>query len=250
MRALKQLVSASLRGVGLELRKLRTYHTDPFGDQQRLLSGEAVKVVFDVGASEGYVTADYRRQFPDATVYSFEPTEAAFETLRRRFDGDPKVVPVRCAVGAEAGSATLYMHAFAQTNSLLPDDAALGKLAAADQVRSLGQQTVPVVRIDDFCAQKQIASIDLLKMDIQGFELSALKGARRMLDSHAVRLIYLEVLFDRLYQGQAFYHEIAAYLTERGYDLYGLYSLMKSSTGVLAQADAIFTSPDVRRRLG
>src|SRR4051812_13221400 len=122
MRGLKRLVNASLRSVGLELRKRKSHYVDAYGDQQRLLatSGDPVRTVFDLGASEGDVTAIYRSLFPDTTVYSFEPTPAPFERMRHRFAGDAKVVPTRAAIGEHDGEASLFLNAFDQTNSLLP----------------------------------------------------------------------------------------------------------------------------------
>jgi FkbM family methyltransferase len=238
------LVAASLAGVGLELRKLKSYHVDPFGDQKRLLCDEPVRVIFDLGASDGSTTLTYRPLFPDATIYSFEPTESAHEALRRRFRDDPKVVPIRAAVGPKNGTATLFVNAFGETNSLLPAAVESGSMA------NLATQPVPLISIDSFCAESGIAKIDVLKMDIQGFELNALKGMRNLLERRAIRLIYTEVLFARLYQDQAFYHDLAGHLQPLGYELYGIYALHLASNGALSHGDAIFMSPQVRGRLG
>jgi hypothetical protein len=85
-------------------------------------------------------------------------------------------------------------------------------------------------------------------MDIQGFELNALRGARGLLERGAVRLIATEVLFGRMYQGQAYYHEIATYVTGFGYELWGLYELLRGQDGPLACGDALFMSPAVAQR--
>jgi FkbM family methyltransferase len=249
MPSLKSAVRAGLKSVGLELRKLRSHHTDPLGDITRLLGDATVRTAFDVGAFEGDAAHSYRTVFPDATVYCFEPTSASFDRLQRRFAGDAKVITTRAAIGQTPGHATLHINVFDQTNSLLPISGNIKNFVAQGQDKELATETVPVIAVGDFCRTHNLGSIDLLKLDIQGFELGALKGARGLLERRAIRLIFTEVLFAPHYQGQCFYHEIAAYLAGFGYELYGLYALMRGRNGVLSQADAIFMSPQVRERI-
>jgi hypothetical protein len=113
----------------------------------------------------------------------------------------------------------------------------------------VGEETVSTITLDHFCEQNQINQIDVLKMDIQGYELKALQGARNLLSRRAVRLVYSEVLFAPLYTGQAFFHDISAFLAGFGYHLYSLYALMRGRNGMLGWADAIFLSPKMQTKL-
>jgi FkbM family methyltransferase len=167
--------------------------------------------------------------------------------MRQRFAGDAKVIATRAAVGHHDGQASLFVNAFDQTNSLLPAAQEADAVGGAEMA-NVGQETVPVIALDSFCQQRGIERIDLLKMDIQGFELNALRGAQQLLERHAMRLIYTEVLFARHYAGQAFYHDLAAFLQPLGYEVYGLYTLLRGRGGVLSHGDAIFTSPRVRQQ--
>ena len=76
-------------------------------------------------------------------------------------------------------------------------------------------------------------------MDIQGGEAMALRGAGRLLAQQAVWLIYVEVLFAPLYEGQAYFCDVSAILANHGYQLFGLYNLVQSDRG-LGWGDAIF----------
>ena len=51
---------------------------------------------------------------------------------------------------------------------------------------------VSCTTIDNFCAEKGIRTIDVLKIDTEGYELEVLKGARLMLKRGAIRYIYFE----------------------------------------------------------
>jgi FkbM family methyltransferase len=205
---LKELVQSTLKRFGLQLRKLSSHHTDLWGDELRLLSGRPVRVILDAGAFVGDTVAKFRETFPEADVYCFEPTGDPYSKLSARFKGDPKVHPVRMAIGERAGQATLHVNVFDQTNSLLPIDPAIKEFVLPGQDRQVATESVPVVSIDEFCNQRGIESVDILKMDIQGFELNALRGARGLLERRAIQLIATEVLFGRMYQGQTYYHDV------------------------------------------
>jgi FkbM family methyltransferase len=243
MEMLKSLVRSSLKRLGLEVRKLSSHHTDLRADERLLLSGAPVRTVFDVGASVGSAAISFRSIYPEADIYCFEPTAEPFRSLESRFRGDPKIHPTQAAVGERAGQAMLHLNPFDETNSLLATDAQFEKIVGRDQAVEVGTVSVPLVSLDDFCRGKGIKTIDLLKLDIQGYELNALCGAKALLESRGIRLITCEVMFSRIYQGQAFYHEIAAFLAGFGYELWGLFHLMRIPRGPLGQADAIFLSP-------
>ena len=77
----------------------------------------------------------------------------------------------------------------------------------------------------------------------------ALQGAIDLLKSHSIDLIYVEVLFVKLYEGQTYFFDLYKFLTQYGYILYGLYDLNYGKNGVLAWCDAIFVSPDLEDSL-
>ena len=90
--------------------------------------------------------------------------------------------------------------------------------------------------------------LSIVKMDIQGGELSALRGARSFLTSGKVGIVYLEVMFVPLYQGAPLFHEVCAYLEQLQFTLYDLFDLHRANDGQLRYADAIFISPSVRAK--
>jgi hypothetical protein len=79
----------------------------------------------------------------------------------------------------------------------------------------------------------------MIKLDIQGAELKALRGASRILDEE-VKLIYAEVSFHPLYEGGTTFGEVDGFLREHGFVLYNLYKVRADAKGMLDQANAIF----------
>jgi FkbM family methyltransferase len=239
-RVIRRAVSASFRRFGYRIGRITPigWGVDPFHDQAQLLDGAPVSVVLEVGANIGEVVERYRALFPAAVIHAFEPFPDVHRQLADRFAADPRVHAHQRAVTNSAGTRRFYVNDLDVTNSLLPLDPATADWHVGS-TRSERTIEVPAVTLDQFCAAEGLTRIDLLKMDIQGGEAMALEGAAGLLARKAVRLIYLEVLFAPLYEGQGSFFDVAAIFHRHGYKLFGLYNLVQGSQG-LAWADAIF----------
>jgi FkbM family methyltransferase len=236
----KGLIKDSFRRLGLDLRVYRP-SSDAFLVKKELLK-KCVQplTIFDIGANEGQTTQRYSQMFPTAKIYSFEPVPEVFSILERKFHENPQIIVNQLAVSDAVGTADFYLHAYTSNvwNSLLPK--ASGSKIVPEDVSAV---KVPTITIDVFCDQHNINTIDLLKLDIQGGELLALKGALNMLQKGGIKLIYSEVNFCDLYEGQAMFQDIAAYLHDFGYRTYGLYNIYNPNDGPLGWGDAIFFRP-------
>ena len=235
----KALIKDLLRKFGLDLRMYRR-SSDAFLVKKDLLK-KCVQplTIFDIGANEGQTTERYSQMFPTATIYSFEPVPEVFTILEQKFHENPQIIVNQLAVSDEVGTADIYLHGSTVSvwNSLLPK--ASGSIVPED----LSVVKVPTITIDMFCDRHNINTLDLLKLDIQGGELLALKGALNMLQKGGIKLIYSEVNFCDLYEGQAMFQDIAAYLHDFGYRTYGLYNIYNPNDGALGWGDAIFFRP-------
>ncbi|MDP9005246.1 MAG: FkbM family methyltransferase [Verrucomicrobiota bacterium] len=236
MRALLRRFAQSL---GWDVSRATSFGKNPFIDV-RQLAATPPRIVFDVGANEGQTAEELKEIFPDAKLYCFEPYVAAFRALQEKFSGDPNIFLERSALGDRKGETTLYENAESVTNSLLPNAPEADLSQPASFATPIGQSTVSITTIDNFCTERSIDQIDFLKVDSQGFDLRILQGARRQLSEHRVSFIVVEMLFAPLYSGQAHFHEIYEFLTSLGYRLVGLYAVHRSETGVILWCDALF----------
>ena len=112
-------------------------------------------------------------------------------------------------------------------------------MSSDKQVKNIKKIDVDTISIDSFCLTNGIEQIDVLKMDIQGGELDALKGAKQMLANGKVGLIYSETYFLEQYVNQPLFHEIATFLHQYGYYLQDVYNPIYGN-GNIAWADVIF----------
>ena len=120
-------------------------------------------------------------------------------------------------------------------------------LGHEDKTRVKASLEVPTTTLDRLVADCQLERIDILKLDIQGAELLALKGAEALLSGRRVRAVYCEVLFAPIYDGQCQFHEVAELFERHDYWLYNLFGANHQLDGSITHCNALFLSPDVPR---
>ncbi len=147
---------------------------------------------------------------------------------------DPVFVFDRLALGDRSGTAILHVTDFADASSLLP----LSPAGRAEfRVAPATAVTVPVARLDDLIAAGTVAAPDLIKLDVQGFELAVLRGGENALAS--ARAVLCEVSTRAFYDGQALFGDILSYLEARGFRLHALGANLAPGAP-FSQTDALF----------
>ena len=140
-------------------------------------------VLFDIGANKGDWTNEVVKFFkPSIKVYQFEPSPANIEILNAS-----RGIVVPYAVSDKKGVATLHFDHAGSGGASLYDR----KLEYSGQ-RMEKSIEVETIMIDDFIAENKITRLDFMKMDIEGNELFALKGAIGSLRSGIIRSLSFE----------------------------------------------------------
>lgn len=178
-----------------------------------------LKTIFDVGANIGQTATFFSRHFPKATVHSFEPVSSTFQKLCSNTRESKKI---RC-------------HQLALSNKeeeiqikLFDDD-----LSVMNSLKSHLQngsedsrvETVITDTLDHFLISNAIASVDLLKIDAEGYEIPVLNGSVQSLRNNKIKLIYLEVGFSKKNLRHSHFSEILNFLSEYGFSFFGLYEI-------------------------
>jgi FkbM family methyltransferase len=195
--------------------------------------------IFDVGANVGNMTELYRLMFEEPVIHAFEPQPEVFAELERRFGQTAGVTLNRVALGAHSGTARLYQNSDRATSSLLPlypESSWARQLGLTPQ----GELEVPLDTVDDYCAARGIDAIDLMKLDIQGFEPDCLKGATRMLGRRAIRVVQVEIITHRKYQRRTTFLDIESILAPCGYRLFSVLDVIGNERGELLVLDALY----------
>lgn len=136
---------------------------------------EEEDIIFDIGANIGWYSVLLHQISPDsARIYAFEPDPLNFSLLKTniKLNGAQKVSPFQQAVSDTNGTQTLYLYPSKNQgrHSLLP-------------INSDKQVQVPTIMLDNFMQHNQLdfANLKFIKIDVEGYEYFALKGARQVL---------------------------------------------------------------------
>jgi FkbM family methyltransferase len=188
---LTKLLQKGLRKIGL----LEAQKNIPFGvywyyDLKYFLQEENLEIVFDVGANVGQTAKLITQHFPDSTTYSFEPVPRTFDLLAEQMKPFANVKPVNIAFGDQAGQAEILTTPLCETNTLLVNRR---QKKASDTEEEM--VTVNIDTVDNFCLQRNIESINLLKIDTEGFEINVLKGSEKLLKEGKIDYILAECSF-------------------------------------------------------
>jgi FkbM family methyltransferase len=211
---------------------------DPFRAMQRLLAGQRIRGIVDGGGYQGEIAVRFAQMFPEATVYTFEPSHQSYRTLTETVRSMPNIKPVMVGLSDERRTAILYVNAQDSTNALSPVGEG-GKKYQSWQTANLRNEEVQLVTLDEWATENSVFEIDLIKLDLQGHELRAITGGAKTLSS-SVKLVYTEVEFIRLYEENCLMFEVEAYLRSLGFELFQLYNLASGEDNQLICADAIF----------
>jgi len=205
-------------------------------EHRRVLQGLNCNHVADIGANRGQFALIARKCFPDARIDSFEPLAEPGCIFRSVFEKNKRVYLHLCAIGPEAGKATIHVSRHDDSSSLLPISALQENLFPETAEKET--RTIDVCRLDEVLIADSISSPALLKLDVQGYELQALQGCESIL--HCFTYVYVECSFVELYAGQVFADEIISWLRERGFRLSGVYHLCYDGRGQAVQGDFLF----------
>lgn len=161
-----------------------------------------------VGAWRGDEIHAFLRWKNIGNVFAFEPHPGPFEYLHRAFKNNPNVHCYNVACGDSNGKTTLHVTASTGSDSLLP-------IQAGSETKEVGNIEIDVVTLDSFAPLKGV-DIDLLWMDVQGFEKHVLEGASNLLGR--TRAIYTEVNTDEsTYAGAVVAKDLYDFLAQHGF---------------------------------
>jgi len=193
-----------------------------------LLSG--APVCLHVGASDGRHAYVMTQVAPAAAIYAFEPQAFSFQVLKTTLAWHGirrQVTPIHAAVGDKPGEMVLVTPRkitgrLGRAYAFVAETAPTGKARPDLQDTGVELQPTPVITLDAFCEARGVARVDFIRMDIEGAELMALKGAAHILDRdrpHVLIEIHPQMLAAR-FGAEA--RDVVALFTARGYRMFAL----------------------------
>lgn len=184
----------------------------------------------DVGANVGAWSRMCRRVFPETRILAVEPQanlQAALGETARRLGN---VTIAQTLLGAKPAAAVpFYVYQFSGMSSVLRDA----------ESQPTGTTSLDMVTLDELVASTHFPPAQLIKLDVQGYELEVLRGGPRTLA--AVDVVLMEVSLLPLYKGAPILHEVVAFMADNGFSVYDFLSERRRPVDdALFQTDLLF----------
>ena len=145
-------------------------------------------VIFDVGANMGIYSLTALAANSGATVHAFEPTPEIAARLRNTaaMNNLRRLIVNELAVADWNGQAALQRCRGGDGSN-----GGMNYITSNDLEKT--SEAVAVVSLDSYCTDRGIDRIDLIKLDIQGMEYSALVGAGRLFKTSKIGTLFIEL---------------------------------------------------------
>jgi FkbM family methyltransferase len=193
--------------------------------------------ILDVGANRGDWSRMAAANFPNASFVLVEPLQEMSTYLQQFCQDFPKARYVEAGAGAEEGELTLTISDDLSGSSFLPT---ANTPTPAD--KRLKSRRVKIITLDSLYDGKTDLPA-LVKLDIQGFELEALKGAQKLFGQ--TELFIMEVSLFEFGPKQPVFSEIVGFMARVGYEVYDLPGFLRRPLdGALGQTDIAFARRD------
>jgi len=195
-------------------------------------------VYVDGGAHDGQMAMRFCKRFPGLEVHAFEPNADLFPKLQANLKALPGTRH-QLALSSRSQTLEMFINDSPMTSSVLPrNDNSVRYFDAVTRIKEV--RKLQATSLDDWFDRSGLDRVDILKLDLQGYELEALRGAERLL-RRGVGCVYTEVNFVPFYEGSATFGQIDVYLRSLGYKLFNLYNICTHlPEGHIGSGDALY----------
>ena len=159
----------------------------------------------DVGANHGLLSFGLAQKFPRVRFHLFEPNPKLLESIEKSRKLYP---PMRAEINPVA---------VCDRDGTI-DFEVKSEQSGASHITNNGGVPIRSVRLDSYLKEKAVDCVDLLKLDIEGYELTALRGVERALKNRHIKAIYFEY-FEKYLVRVAPPSELITFLDSAGYEV-------------------------------
>ncbi len=206
-----------LLGVGAYISAMRGVGWSPSLEDEARCAAHCLRqgnesLIIDAGANVGDWLKAFHQLVPrNAQIYAFEPQPAAAARIRELAIDRCEVLEF--ALGEQTETRRFFTSQ--QSDSMASLFERHDTIARGQQYNSFD---VPVIRLDDFVAQHSIRQIDFMKMDLEGGEFQALRGATECIKSGILRAFSFEFGISNV-NSRVFFRDIYDFLVANDYEI-------------------------------
>jgi len=146
--------------------------------------------IFDVGANDGTYSLLLSGLFPKASIYAFEPVPDTYRIAEKALKDKQTIFLHQFGLYREDCSLDIYNDSNNPNNQISSMYA--GGLVDFYATTELQRLKIDVRTLDGFCEENGINSIDFIKIDVEGAELTVLQGAEKMIGKNGLKMVQFE----------------------------------------------------------
>ena len=168
--------------------------------------------VIDAGANIGFLSLKFAQLCSRGLIYSFEPDSETFSFLRQNVELNkvPNVKLFNKALGAESGVAKLY--------KLYANNPGANRILKERPESPVVSETIELLTLDALKREGFIRKVDLIKIDVEGYELFVLKGAKEVIEEWKP-LLFIELAEINLRQQHCTALDLIEFVENLGYNV-------------------------------
>lgn len=166
--------------------------------------------VFDIGANRGEYCREISAIYPTSRIYAFEPSASTYQLLEETCGGCDRIYLYNYGLGDTSEEKLLYKES---------QYARIASLTQLDVTNDEYTETVRIRKLDEIVQELGINVIDLLKIDVEGHELSVMLGGEKTIASSGVKRIQFEIGGSSIDTNTTL-KDIYCFLMNHGYDVY------------------------------
>jgi FkbM family methyltransferase len=197
--------------------------------------GLRFSTIIDGGANVGQLARAAAELYPEARVITIEALPDVADQLQRNLSDLQRVRVIRSAIGEEEREITFHRSSYTLASSVLSPHADYEKSFPG---QSFSAVHVPMSTLDTLLSEETLTPPVLLKLDLQGYELQALRGATGTLE-HTDYLL-LETTFKPMYENEPHFEDVYALLHQAGFRFQNPIDFLTDGSGEIIQMDALF----------
>lgn len=223
----RYIVGKSLSNIGNTMLASKFMHSTrlvPQGisypyDIKRFVQNKTITTIFDVGANIGQTSLFLNKHFPQAEIFAFEPISETFEKLKNNTYRLNNIKCLNYALGSQESEKVIHIRENSELNTLVEYNQPLSDVQGTEKIK--------ITTIDKIANKNQIQKIDLLKIDVQGYELEVIHGAEFYIKNNLINFIYSEIDFDKNNNECQYFDELNYFLSRHGFRLSGFYEFFR-----------------------
>jgi FkbM family methyltransferase len=170
--------------------------------------------IMDVGANIGTTALTFAQLVPKGKVIAFEPNSTNFKRLSENASLNKTINVSLNNVGLGHKEEQVKLYVIDDTNPGM--NRILNNSA---MVNELNSEVINIKRLDDFIEKEKITHLDLIKIDVEGYEFNVLKGAEKILNDFKP-VLFIEVNDANISQNGSSAKELITHLQQKKYAIY------------------------------